>query len=88
MKQFISILLVSHFKNAYETKHMASVNLADRSPMCLFQNGFAVVRPPGHHAEESTAMSVHTAASLDPYQVFVAGHHVLNVAFFLGLSSV
>lgn len=22
------------------------------------QNGFAVVRPPGHHAEESTAMSV------------------------------
>lgn len=28
---------------------------------CLFQNGFAVVRPPGHHAEESTAMSVHAA---------------------------
>lgn len=25
----------------------------------LHQNGFAVVRPPGHHAEESTAMSVH-----------------------------
>ena len=23
---------------------------------CVFQNGFAVVRPPGHHAEESTPM--------------------------------
>lgn len=24
--------------------------------LSLYQNGFAVVRPPGHHAEESTAM--------------------------------
>lgn len=24
--------------------------------LILHQNGFAVVRPPGHHAEESTAM--------------------------------
>ena len=23
---------------------------------CVIQNGFAVVRPPGHHAEESTPM--------------------------------
>lgn len=28
-------------------------------PLCFcFQNGFAVVRPPGHHAEESTPMWV------------------------------
>ncbi|NWI99583.1 HDAC5 deacetylase, partial [Crypturellus undulatus] len=26
-----------------------------RAPLSL-QNGFAVIRPPGHHAEESTAM--------------------------------
>lgn len=25
-------------------------------PVLFLQNGFAVVRPPGHHAEESTAM--------------------------------
>lgn len=30
-------------------------HLADKHSFC-FQNGFAVVRPPGHHADHSTAM--------------------------------
>lgn len=31
--------------------------ISDRlKPVLFLQNGFAVVRPPGHHAEESTAM--------------------------------
>lgn len=32
--------------------------------LSLHQNGFAVVRPPGHHAEESTAMSVQPFSAL------------------------
>lgn len=53
--------------------------------MCLFQNGFAVVRPPGHHAEESTAMSVHTASLLCPQDSLVTGRHFIKIVFVLFL---
>lgn len=34
---------------------LSAGRLADKHSFC-FQNGFAVVRPPGHHADHSTAM--------------------------------
>lgn len=33
--------------------HMAFLTVAF---LLVLQNGFAIIRPPGHHAEESTAM--------------------------------
>lgn len=44
-------------KSTWDTLSDLSLTLR----LFLNQNGFAVVRPPGHHAEESTAMSVHPA---------------------------
>lgn len=39
---------------SFENKHVSDPSFTPC--LLLYQNGFAVVRPPGHHAEESTAM--------------------------------
>lgn len=36
--------------------HLACLSVSCLCPYAPLQNGFAIIRPPGHHAEESTAM--------------------------------
>lgn len=49
-------LKVSKTAGLFSPKLLSSVAIITVMSFLCVQNGFAVVRPPGHHAEESTPM--------------------------------